>query len=91
MALSCPFRQVAQREPVAAEHVHRFLAELMLDDGTWVQDCACGHRQRARKNAQGIPSEVFADGMVPGGSSLDNAIFARQLDGSFQDRWAFIH
>jgi hypothetical protein len=68
--------------------VHRFVVEILLDDGSWIQDCACEYRQRVRKNVQGDVIEVFTDGIVPGGSSVNNFIFGRREDGSFTDRWS---
>lgn len=89
MALACPYKPVAQRESLApAVHAHRFEVEMMLDNGSWVQDCACGHRRRIQKSSQGSVAQEYDDGVVPGGSSLDNAIFSRREDGRFIDRWS---
>jgi hypothetical protein len=92
-SVACPFKPVAQRERVEEPHVHRFLCQISLGDGTWVQDCECGHRQRAAKGKHGQVTQVFDDGVVVGGSSLDNVIFLKderpQRDGGvhFINRW----
>ena len=77
---------VAQR--ATEPHVHQFFAEILLPNGSVVQDCGCGYRQRVRKSVNGDVQEVFTDGLVAGGSSLDNAVFFRDTDGLFISRWA---
>jgi hypothetical protein len=85
----CPFKPVVQREQVVVEipHEHQFLAQIDLGNGIWVQDCTCGHRQRARKGAHGEVVEVLSDGMVVDGSSLDNVVFLKNAEGHFVNRW----
>jgi hypothetical protein len=90
MGLSCPYRPVPQKTSVP--HVHQYLAETMTDEyGVYVLDCACGDRQRVRKASTGNVLELLPEAVVVGGGSLENAIFKRQRDGSFTDRWASIH
>lgn len=91
-AVACPFKPVTQREVVLTvteerPHEHSFLAQISLGEGLWVMDCSCGLRQRARKGTRGEVVHVFDDGMVVGGSSLDNCIFLKNADGDFINRW----
>lgn len=83
---TCPFKPVAQRTRVEAPHVHQFLLQIALSDGTVVQDCACGYRQRARRLPNG-GIEALQDGMVVGGSSVDNVVFLKHTGGHFVHRW----
>ena len=86
-AVSCPFKPVAQREPVERPHEHQFLAQIDLGNGIWVQDCPCGHRQRARKGLRGEVVEVLTDGMVIGGASIENVVFLKNAEGHVVTRW----
>lgn len=85
--VACPFKPVAQRERVEEPHTHQFLCQIDLGNGTWVQDCVCGHRQRAIKGNQGQVLQVLDDGMVVGGSSVDNVVFLKNAEGHFVNRW----
>ena len=86
-AVKCPFKPVAQRVVVHEPHEHQFLGEVALGNGLFVQDCGCGYRRRARKGTHGHIMEVFEDGMVEGGTSVDNSIFLKNEDGLFVNRW----
>ena len=85
--VACPFKAVAQRERVDVPHEHQFLAQMDLGNGIWVQDCSCGHRQRVIKGAQGQALQILDDGVVVGGSSVDNVVFLKGTDGQFVSRW----
>lgn len=86
--VACPFKPVAQRERVEVPHEHQFLAQINLGNGIWVMDCPCGHRQRAMKGLHGEVVQVLNDGVVVGGTSLDNVVFLKGSDGQFVDRWS---
>lgn len=86
-ALTCPFKPVKQHAQIERPHEHRFELEILLDDGTYVQDCACGFRRRVRKGYAGECQDL-QDGLVEGGTSLENSIFLRTENGAFHDRWS---
>ena len=85
--VACPFKPVAQRERVEVPHEHQFLAQMDLGNGIVVQDCPCGHRQRARKGPRGEVTDVLDDGVVVGGSSVENVVFLKNADGHVVNRW----
>jgi len=86
-SVACPFKPVAQRERVEVPHEHQFLAQIDLGNGIWVQDCPCGHRQRAVKGSRGEILQVLDDGVVVGGSSVENVVFLKNAEGHFVNRW----
>jgi hypothetical protein len=87
--VACPFKPVVQRERLDPEpHVHRFELEILTDDPSlWVQDCACGYRQRVRKVGVHV-TEVLNDGLVEGGGSIQNGVFYMNDTMQWQDRWS---
>jgi hypothetical protein len=87
-ALACPFKPVSPR--AVMPHEHHFLAEITLGQGLFVQDCGCGHRRRVRKGSHGDVLDIYEDGLVDGGSSIENAVFLKNADGHFVDRWALM-
>lgn len=90
-ALACPFRPVKQKER-AELHMHQYPleAQMLLSNGTWLQDCTCGHRRRVQKDEHNNVIHEYEDGLLEGAGSLANSVYFEETMQSrqFIDRWS---